>query len=739
MDQIGRYTLLQQIGHGGMATVYRAADPLFQREVAIKILPVQALHDAALRARFEREARMIAALEHPAIVPVYDLGEQDGQPYIVMRYMAGGSLADRLKAGALPAGEAVRILDRLAQALDAAHARGIIHRDIKPGNVLFDQYGNAFLSDFGIARFLAGEGLTITGEQVLGTPAYMSPEQVHGEKSITGSSDIYALGVLAFQMLSGSQPYHADTPTKLMMMHVLEPAPDIRDFAAGLPGGIEVVLSRALAKDPAERHSSASELVAGLETCLAAPGSQPPSRRPGVQSGLATAPLADAATREAGQTRLLPAEPTSATPPTALVSETEARTPPKSSKRTGLWIALGLIVGVGLLLGALALSSLLVPAMLASLAGERSSAATQLTTPAREAIPAALLPTLTSSPAATSAPTADMIVEAVTATFTPTLEAPIIGGADRLAFILEGDLWLANLDGSQLQRLTEDQTEKTNPQWSADGRSIHYIQGKCVLSVEIASGRIDTVACFNFVDYLRAFETSPDSQQAAISLDNQLYIVPNRQDLLQGVSTRSDLTDIAGCKALAPYTPYFVKSVRWSDDGQTLAAVMIGVSDMEYRADIIWVLDLSQCTSKPHVLDRFPANDRLMMLNYNKNPELQNFAWDGRYLFALNTSYRNDGFGDLYVYNMELHKGRPAINPIDQTCCYRDPQWSPDGNYLLFAYQDMLAGSSAQTLLYYVQYGTVGTGMQYTPLPLPAITDPRAKPQPILRPALGGP
>jgi serine/threonine-protein kinase len=212
--KFGRYGIKSELGRGGMATVFHAYDPSFERDVALKVLPPGFLHDPQLRTRFEREAKMIASLEHPSIVPVYDFGDQEGQPYIVMRYMSGGSLAERLAQGALSLEETSRIISRLAQALDAAHARGIIHRDLKPGNVLFDQYGNAFLSDFGIARISQQEGATLTGSAIVGTPTYMSPEQVQGDKAIDRRSDIYALGVMAYQMLTGKAPYHADTPAK---------------------------------------------------------------------------------------------------------------------------------------------------------------------------------------------------------------------------------------------------------------------------------------------------------------------------------------------------------------------------------------------------------------------------------------------------------------------------------------------------------------------------------------------
>src|SRR5512136_1980373 len=229
---IGRYEVKGEIGRGGMATVFHAYDPRFERDVAIKVLPMAFLHDPQFRVRFEREAKMVALLEHPAIVPVYDFGEEDGQPYIVMRYLSGGSLADHIKQGAMPLNIVVKTISRLAPALDAAHAKGIIHRDLKPGNILYDQYGNTFLSDFGIARLAQQSGVTLTGGNILGTPAYMSPEQVQGDKEIDGRSDLYAMGVILFQMLTGNAPYQATTPARVMMMHIMDAVPNILTIKA---------------------------------------------------------------------------------------------------------------------------------------------------------------------------------------------------------------------------------------------------------------------------------------------------------------------------------------------------------------------------------------------------------------------------------------------------------------------------------------------------------------------------
>ncbi len=181
-EKIGRYEIKSELGRGGMATVYRGYDPLFERDVAIKVLPPEMLHaDPQFRLRFEREAKVIAQLEHSSIVPVYDVGEENGQPYFVMAYMGGGSLSDRIKKRIYNVEEATRILEYIAMGLDEAHSKGIIHRDLKPGNILFNNNDIPKISDFGIAKVTNSQTLDVTGSGIIGTPAYMAPEQASGE------------------------------------------------------------------------------------------------------------------------------------------------------------------------------------------------------------------------------------------------------------------------------------------------------------------------------------------------------------------------------------------------------------------------------------------------------------------------------------------------------------------------------------------------------------------------------
>jgi serine/threonine-protein kinase len=266
-EQIGRYQIKSELGRGGMATVYRAYDPECQREVALKVLPREFLHDPTFQARFKREAETIRRLKHPAIVPVYEVGEEEGQPYLVMCYLSGGTLTERLKKGPLALNDVAAILNRLTPALEEAHQKGIIHRDIKPDNILFDQHNQAYITDFGIVKLTEGTQTLTSGGVVIGTPAYLSPEQANGSK-LDRRSDIYALGVLLFQMLAGRLPFQADTPIGLIMKHITEPIPNVLDMNPTLPSGCQTVIAKSLAKERDERYQTATDLTQAFSTVI---------------------------------------------------------------------------------------------------------------------------------------------------------------------------------------------------------------------------------------------------------------------------------------------------------------------------------------------------------------------------------------------------------------------------------------------------------------------------------------
>lgn len=276
---IGRYRILDRVGQGGMATVYRAYDPVEGRNVAVKVLSTLAAESPHFTARFEREARTVAELRHPNIVPVWDYGEAGGKHYLVMPLLELGSLADRLGNGPIRPRESGRIVEQVCQALDHAHRRGVIHRDIKPSNILLDQDGNALVSDFGLV-YIENASISLTGSALIGTPAYMSPEQARGEK-VTSATDQYSFGVVLYELATGQLPYDGETPMAVAIKHVTDPLPFPRARNPNVPVAIEQLILKATAKEPADRFDSMAALGeayrAALEYALD-PKSNPPPK-----------------------------------------------------------------------------------------------------------------------------------------------------------------------------------------------------------------------------------------------------------------------------------------------------------------------------------------------------------------------------------------------------------------------------------------------------------------------------
>lgn len=264
----GRYRLEARIGTGGMSSVYRALDETLERTVAIKLMNREIATDSDQLERFRREARAVAQLSHPHIVGVIDAGEDQGRPYIVLEYVEGETLKDRIRRnGELDVAEAVAYAIEIARALGAAHARHIVHRDVKPQNVLIDEEGSAKVTDFGIARSLDDDGLTADG-RVLGTTDYVSPEQALGH-AVTGQSDLYSLGIVLFEMLTGSVPFRGENQVAVAMKHVREELPDVQALRPEVSASLAAVVDRATAKDLHERYRSDEELIGDLEDVLA--------------------------------------------------------------------------------------------------------------------------------------------------------------------------------------------------------------------------------------------------------------------------------------------------------------------------------------------------------------------------------------------------------------------------------------------------------------------------------------
>jgi len=262
---LGQFEILQEIGRGGMATVYKSRQQSMNRIVAVKVLPQHLLHDPGFYERFEREVEVISTLEHPHILPIYDYGQSDGVPYIAMRFLGGGSLEDQIRRqGPVMVDDLERPLRQIAQALDYAHKQGIIHRDLKPGNIMLDEGGNAYLSDFGIARVMGSE---MTGSMIIGTPSYMSPEQANG-LPIDARADVYALGVVLFELITGRLPFQAETPMAVLLKHINEDVPPIADFREDVSVVVEEVVRKATAKDPDDRFSSAGDMALAFSAAL---------------------------------------------------------------------------------------------------------------------------------------------------------------------------------------------------------------------------------------------------------------------------------------------------------------------------------------------------------------------------------------------------------------------------------------------------------------------------------------
>ncbi len=735
-QKFGRYEIKAEIGRGGMATVYHAYDPRFEREVALKVLPREMLHDLQFRTRFEREAKTIAMLEHPAIVPVYDFGEEEGQPYFVMRYMTGGSLSDRMKKGPMTVQEAARILTHIAPALDDAHAKGIIHRDLKPGNILFDQFNEPYISDFGIAK-LSESQTNVTGSAIVGTPAYMSPEQAQGE-GIDGRSDIYGLGVILFEMLTGQQPYHGDTPMSVVVKHITDPVPHILDVKPDLPPDIEAIIEKAMAKDRNERFQDVKSLADALSAVAR-----------GESLSLGTS---DATMVSSPRTTVATRQPSKPLPGTVIArhaAQSEGVEPGQVGsaprRNMGLWIGLGavlLVLCVAVVAGVVLLKDK-IPFLAAPVPAQtQTQTIIQTATTLPVVVPSATtavvaLPSASVAPASTSTPASSL---------TPTVSGlTSVGGADLIAFMSNKDIWLINADGTDLRPLTKDATVKHNLQWSPDGQSLYYISGKCVQSVTVPGGVITTVTCFPAADFLDAFRISPDGTQVAISLDHVLYVVPFDLAQLKGASTWMQLALMKGSLTYGGANQSPTKSMLWSSDGKKIAVDTLTPSGSK-TLDLILIFDISKCTNAtpcsttaPPLLDNFPGS-RFTMSGFGtgsgQSSVIPSFDWDGQSLFLLNSIFRYQ-FGYLYTYNLDKKQAAGLTSPLGATCCYTDARWSPDGTYIMFAYQDINQGSQARTQLFYIPYGSIGTGAKYTPFSLPeeVLSSPDDHPEPALRPA----
>ncbi len=352
--QLGPYQIVAPLGEGGMAAVYKAYQPAMDRYVALKVLPRHFASDPQFVTRFQQEARVLAQLQHPHILPVFDFGEADGYTYIVMPFVKSGTLTDVLKGPALSLQQVRALVTQIGTALDYAHARGLVHRDVKPSNVLIDETGNCLLTDFGLAKIMEGSIHLTTSGAIMGTPAYMSPEQGLGQK-IDRRSDIYSLGVILYEMAVGRTPYVAETPMAVVIKHINDPLPPPHTLRPDLPEALERVILKALAKHPDDRFASAGEMVRALQAAIpeAPLAAAPLAAAPRTEEIIAGAAVKPPPPPQVKTGPAAPAEPAVAetvkpgAPPVAAPTRVAAPQP-KPMWQSVLITTLGWLVGVGL-------------------------------------------------------------------------------------------------------------------------------------------------------------------------------------------------------------------------------------------------------------------------------------------------------------------------------------------------------------------------------------------------------
>lgn len=522
---LGRYQILEPLGEGGMAIVYKAYDTRLESEVAVKVIRIERLAPEILQRamkRFEREAKSLAQLTHPNLVKVLDYGEYEGQPYLVMPYLPGGTLKQKMNGQPMPWQDAARLLIPIARALDYAHKRNLIHRDVKPSNILITESGEPMLTDFGVAKIIDEEAtLDLTGTSAaVGTPEYMAPEQATS-KNIDHRADIYALGIVFYEMVTGRRPFQADTPLAVLFKQASEPLPRPTLFIPSLPDGVEKILLKALAKRPEDRYQSIGDLASSLDGLLVGTIQQPTESKKTMNIG--QIPSSNKESKES--------------PP---------QTVSKPGNR-GFWLVL-VGLGVGLIAVCLFIGWLAVRKSVILLSGSSVPTATASRTP----VP---VPSFTSTA---------MIPPSPTTTPMPTP----FGGGGQIIFHSDrdgiGEIYLVHPDGSGLSRLTShtDRLWSWYPTWAPDGQRIAFTcaqSGNHDICVANADGS-------NVVNITN--NSAGDSRQAWSPDGRKIAFESNRNgnwEIFVMNADGSDLTRLTNNPAYNNQTP------AWSPDGHKIA------------------------------------------------------------------------------------------------------------------------------------------------------------------------
>jgi len=698
------YEILRQIGQGGMATVYLARQQSMNREVALKMLPKHLMGDDTYLQRFEQEVKIVSTLEHRNIVPVYDYGKFEEQPYIVMRYMSGGSVDDMLRQGALHPDHIQDIISQIAPALDYAHNKNVLHRDLKPSNVLLDDDGGAFITDFGIARILGDQGTTITTQGVVGTPSYMSPEQAQAH-SLDGRSDVYSLGVMLFEMATGRRPFESETPYSIAVMQVTKPPPSPRKLYPELSAAIEIVILKALKKNPEERYQSAGTLAEALKLAVERPDSihdtQPNLRRTDEFLQLAATQKAPATPQpSAPPLQPMPAVQPQApqqVPPSGYFSGTMPE-PIRPRRKANPW--LNIIIGSGIGCGLLAVIAGIMLFALGTMnnGGGASNASTPTqviadtapTQPLTERVPSATTTLDLTSQAARealltrsadtdatltvvarqtqAAPTRDLRTEPIGARGTPTLAPGLRSVLGDVIFFdarpREDDeekpqafeILKLNLETFTETLLTLDRSDNTYPVASPDGRWIAFQSDRDgdfeIYVMNTVGGQVTQITDNAYWDRLPAW--SPDGEWVIYSADVR------RDETFDIYKARPDGSD----EQLVFSNGGRNSHVRYSPDGNAIVFTS-GVDPMDSRTWEIYHHDLET----------------------NETTRLTDNDWRDA-----SPSFSPDGSSILYVTFVE-NNNAIALMDVDgsnRRILYDGAgnEWSanfsPDGQYIVF-------------------------------------------------------
>jgi Tol biopolymer transport system component len=566
----------------------------------------------------------------------------------------------------------------------------------------------------------------------------MSPEQIQGDREIDGRSDIYSMGVVLYQMLCGEVPFYGTTAASVMMMHLVNPVPQIRDQNKSLPVGIQTVLDTAMAKNPDERYQTAGELARAIQA---------------VTTGVHKKPTIE--TNQSSSYRRTARHPTasqsSATPPFTPASANGTAQKPASVVGSKTPIP-GEINGTGRLAGSKSEASLPVRGPSSAPEGVQRRRARKI--PFWGYLLGAFVILLLStviilrtfnifpfttinspggpqnSNIAQNSSTAQVTASGVSSS----QSAPVLGQADKLAFLKSADIWASNLDGSNLVQLTVDGTEKSNLKWSPDGQSVIYTAANCINLVGLLTRQVITLTCFSGLSSIDAFDISSDGQNAAIGLaQKDLFLVPYSKLFTLGQSILpSALSSQAQCSYYAPYqVSDRLKAVHWAADDGHLAILLSKLVQGTYR-DEVNVLDFSQCTSQPLLVDEItPTYFLFTFPEYYDHPEISSLSWKDSQQLLLSGDMTEQGFGDLQLYNLEKNNTQ-KVAP-NGPCCYRDVRWSPDGTYLFYAFQPESGGEIS---IYYAPNAGLdqpGTAVASLALPEGFLSGNLASLQPALR------